>query len=129
MLEKLECVCELLTPDEIKKTSDNFVGKWGGKFNSYYAIQNSKGVELENNGALLIGWVDEINSIYKDTTDINGSYAVIKDFKNKLSFFCDQFGSRTLWYYLDKALLHKDLKCKAPLIDPNLRRNLGKWAT
>ncbi len=27
------------------------------------------------------------------------------------------------------ALLHKDLKCKAPLIDPNLRRNLGKWAT
>ena len=28
-----------------------------------------------------------------------------------------------------RALLHKDLKCKAPLIDPNLRRNLGKWAT
>ncbi len=27
------------------------------------------------------------------------------------------------------ALLHKDLKCKAPLIDPNLRRNLGKWST
>ncbi|MRA04262.1 antibiotic acetyltransferase, partial [Acinetobacter lwoffii] len=25
------------------------------------------------------------------------------------------------------ALLHKDLKCKAPLIEPNLRRNLGKW--
>ncbi|MCJ9167184.1 hypothetical protein K5E71_18635, partial [Acinetobacter baumannii] len=23
------------------------------------------------------------------------------------------------------ALLHKDLKCKAPLIEPNLRRNLG----
>ena len=30
---------------------------------------------------------------------------------------------------LEEALLHKDLKCKAPLIDPNLRRNLGKWAT
>ncbi|MCU4373294.1 hypothetical protein KTH39_15930, partial [Acinetobacter ursingii] len=27
----------------------------------------------------------------------------------------------------EKALLHKDLKCKAPLIEPNLRRNLGKW--
>ncbi|RSF30187.1 benzoate transporter, partial [Acinetobacter baumannii] len=26
-----------------------------------------------------------------------------------------------------KALLHKDLKCKAPLIEPNLRRNLDKW--
>ena len=30
---------------------------------------------------------------------------------------------------LYRALLHKDLKCKAPLIEPNLRRNLGKWAT
>ncbi|ATZ67811.1 hypothetical protein BSR56_10935 [Acinetobacter haemolyticus] len=27
------------------------------------------------------------------------------------------------------VLLHKDLKCKAPLIEPNLRRNLGKWST
>ena len=32
-------------------------------------------------------------------------------------------------YYSSKALLHKDLKCKAPLIEPNLRRNLGKWST
>ncbi len=30
---------------------------------------------------------------------------------------------------IKKALLHKDLKCKAPLIEPNLRRNLGKWST
>ncbi len=30
---------------------------------------------------------------------------------------------------LSAALLHKDLKCKAPLIEPNLRRNLGKWST
>ncbi|QLF12509.1 hypothetical protein FHY67_13850 [Acinetobacter radioresistens] len=32
------------------------------------------------------------------------------------------------WRFLQfsEALLHKDLKCKAPLIDPNLRRNLGK---
>jgi len=30
---------------------------------------------------------------------------------------------------LKLALLHKDLKCKAPLIEPNLRRNLGKWST
>ena len=28
-----------------------------------------------------------------------------------------------------RALLHKDLKCKAPLIEPNLRRNLCKWST
>lgn len=31
--------------------------------------------------------------------------------------------------YWHSALLHKDLKCKAPLIEPNLRRNLGKWST
>ncbi len=30
---------------------------------------------------------------------------------------------------IESALLHKDLKCKAPLIEPNLRRNLGKWST
>ncbi len=30
---------------------------------------------------------------------------------------------------LKMTLLHKDLKCKAPLIEPNLRRNLGKWST
>ena len=32
-------------------------------------------------------------------------------------------------FLLAEALLHKDLKCKAPLIEPNLRRNLGKWST
>ncbi|ENW85092.1 hypothetical protein F906_02880 [Acinetobacter pseudolwoffii] len=32
-------------------------------------------------------------------------------------------------FALSGALLHKDLKCKAPLIEPNLRRNLGKWST
>ena len=32
-------------------------------------------------------------------------------------------------YVFYAALLHKDLKCKAPLIEPNLRRNLGKWST
>ena len=31
--------------------------------------------------------------------------------------------------YLHEALLHKDFKCKAALIEPNLRRNLGKWST
>ncbi|MBF6776010.1 hypothetical protein HN272_19585 [Acinetobacter baumannii] len=34
-----------------------------------------------------------------------------------------------LYRYFQMALLHKDLKCKAPLIEPNLRRNLGKWST
>ncbi|WP_408580554.1 hypothetical protein [Acinetobacter baumannii] len=34
-----------------------------------------------------------------------------------------------LVFFFGEALLHKDLKCKAPLIEPNLRRNLGKWST
>ena len=34
-----------------------------------------------------------------------------------------------LFFLFLRALLHKDLKCKAPLIEPNLRRNLGKWST
>ena len=37
--------------------------------------------------------------------------------------------TETVQFELDAALLHKDLKCKAPLIEPNLRRNLGKWST
>ena len=32
-------------------------------------------------------------------------------------------------FIFQMALLHKDLKGKAPLIEPNLRRNLGKWST
>ncbi len=32
-------------------------------------------------------------------------------------------------FFIEMALLHKDLKGKAPLIEPNLRRNLGKWST
>ena len=32
-------------------------------------------------------------------------------------------------FHFEGALLHKDLKGKAPLIEPNLRRNLGKWST
>ena len=41
----------------------------------------------------------------------------------KIKSFKEQF------IEIQKALLHKDLKCKAPLIEPNLRRNLGKWST
>ncbi len=36
---------------------------------------------------------------------------------------------KNIWFYFKKALLHKDWKCKAPLIELNLRRNLGKWST
>lgn len=107
LLKKIRKVCDLLTPEEIKDTSDNFVGKWNGALSSYYAIQNSKGILGENNSTLIIGWVEEVDEVYKDdiNTDVNGSYAVIRNKNNEVSFFCDQFGSRTLWYYLDDEKL------------------------
>ena len=45
-----------------------------------------------------------------------------KSYDDKKSFVITS--KHSIW-----ALLHKDLKCKAPLIEPNLRRNLGKWST
>ena len=43
-------------------------------------------------------------------------------------YHLDNWPSFDNWQ-ITKALLHKDLKCKAPLIEPNLRRNLGNWPT
>ena len=50
----------------------------------------------------------------------------------KIVFLPGASGNIDFWKPLIEflpALLHKDLKCKAPLIEPNLRRNLGKWST
>ena len=41
----------------------------------------------------------------------------------------DEYGNEIDVVHIKMALLHKDLKCKAPLIEPNLRHNLGKWST
>ncbi len=47
-----------------------------------------------------------------------------------LFLFLSAFGAATLLpLQSESALLHKDLKCKVPLIELNLRRNLGKWST
>ncbi|MFX7011628.1 GntR family transcriptional regulator, partial [Acinetobacter baumannii] len=51
---------------------------------------------------------------------VNGEYAVLSQIPSE-NEFAEQFGVSRM------ALLHKDLKCKAPLIEPNLRRNLDKW--
>ena len=66
--------------------------------------------------------------------DINGTLSTSDTTAYKIngvSIFDSTGTSRKLTISFEKqtALLHKDLKCKAPLIEPNLRRNLGKWST
>ncbi|WP_228265656.1 hypothetical protein, partial [Acinetobacter baumannii] len=53
------------------------------------------------------GKIIEIQDIYKDYINEKQAFYLIANI-------------------IKSALLHKDLKCKAPLIEPNLRRNLGK---
>ncbi|WP_180038074.1 hypothetical protein [Acinetobacter sp. YH16052] len=48
--------------------------------------------------------------------------------KSAVSVLLDLF-HKSFFAQFQVTLLHKDLKCKAPLIEPNLRRNLGKWST
>ena len=98
-ISNLEEICNILTPEKITGISKNYIAKWGSYSDTFYAIQNSEGVKTIENDTLLIGWVDQYDNI--DST-INGSYAVIKNNNIKISFFCDQFGSRTLWYYVDE---------------------------
>ena len=50
---------------------------------------------------------------------------IILDFLEKFLNMVEVYGG----FIVAMALLHKDLKCKAPLIELNLRRNLGKWST
>ena len=47
----------------------------------------------------------------------------------KIRVVIEHINSQLKTFRILRALLHKDLKCKAPLIEPNLRRNLDKWST
>ncbi|WP_462184969.1 MerR family transcriptional regulator, partial [Acinetobacter baumannii] len=65
---------------------------------------------------------------------INGEELDLEDWLNMLEliamyekYFTQEELEKLTFLQSGTALLHKDLKCKAPLIEPNLRRNLGKW--
>ncbi|MFA8916188.1 hypothetical protein ACEJ80_15990, partial [Acinetobacter baumannii] len=60
-------------------------------------------------------WIGNLDSSCDLYNYVLNRYSLDGDFEG--SSFTDEF---------QMALLHKDLKCKAPLIEPNLRRNLGK---
>ncbi|MEZ7290444.1 hypothetical protein ACBB12_00005 [Acinetobacter baumannii] len=66
--------------------------------------------------------LDDVSKIEKDDVWNNIFITYKSDLKSTQKF-------RNILKELITALLHKDLKCKAPLIEPNLRRNLGKWST
>ena len=106
-LQELEQVCSLLTPVTIKGKSQDTVAVWPGVGNAFYAIQNSESVAKPEQGALVIGWVQESDrsKSHDYNSEANGSYAIIKNTKDEVSFFSDQFGSRTLWYYFDEDRL------------------------
>lgn len=102
--KKLKSICELLTPAELKGNSQNTINTWSDSANSFYAIQNSEGVTQQNQHGLLIGMLSEpASGPYCSNAD--GSYAIIQNSATNISFFSDQFGSRTLWYFLDDEKL------------------------
>lgn len=108
VLSRLESICERLTPQVIRGCCNSIVSEWPGSPGAYYAIQNSDNVSEPAAGMLTIGWVasnegDEEPMLHGVESD--GSYAIIKATSKKVSFFSDQFGSRTLWYYLDDQML------------------------
>lgn len=103
ILQDLEQVCCLLTPISIRGISQNTVEVWPDDSSSFYGIQNSEGVAKPEKDRLVIGWIHHSESDNADVfnSEADGSYAIIKNTEDKISFFSDQFSSRTLWYYFD----------------------------
>ena len=64
---------------------------------------------------------NQLQEAFEKPITISGQFLGIRNIHH------GSFNKRTVIF--SRALLHKDLKCKAPLIEPNLRRNLGKWST
>lgn len=101
-LNRLRNVCQLLTPEKIKDYSEDTIEAWPNSQDSFYAIQNSKYVDKVLKDTLVIGLIDNVNEAKQNISSTSdGSYAVITDDDYSITFFTDQFGSRTLWYYID----------------------------
>lgn len=101
-LNRLKNVCQLLTPEQIKKYSEDTIEAWPNSQNSFYAIQNSKHVDKVTEDTLVMGFIaPEYGHSSNISSTSDGSYAVITNTANNITFYTDQFGSRTLWYYAD----------------------------
>ena len=101
-LNKLKGVCQLLTPEGIKDYSKDTIETWPNSQDSFYAIQNSKHVNKVSEDSLVIGFINYVIEPKRNiSSSSDGSYAVITNTGNDITFFTDQFSSRTLWYYID----------------------------
>ncbi|WP_342068183.1 hypothetical protein AAFA12_01150 [Acinetobacter baumannii] len=115
-----------------------------------YSIQPNKleeyeVIRCEKNEILLWTFNPDIRPIINALTELYSSLKPLKVFNNMadcIYYYLNQISpifrkqaqhdsmmSKEFNFFFQTALLHKDLKCKAPLIEPNLRRNLGKWST
>lgn len=94
----LRNICENIMPEEISDVAEIYIERWPDSRNSYIAIQNSSGISRPHKGTLVIGWTSK-DSVHDETSD--GSYAIISVERSEVTFFTDQFGSRTIWYYID----------------------------
>lgn len=105
---RLHALCEMLTPEEIRGDCIHVVDEWPDCPGTFYAVQNSlESRPLGKGTSLVTGWISDLGpgGRTNPNPDSDGSYAVIKAKGSAVSFFTDQFGSRTLWYYLDERML------------------------
>ncbi|MCG7199120.1 hypothetical protein MD273_05185 [Marinobacter pelagius] len=108
-INRLRAVCDNISPDLIRGNVKNKVAAWPNINDAYYAVQNSDSVKGVDDGVLAIGWIEpnseDLGGCIGVNSESDGSYAVISSCDNKLSFYTDQFGSRTLWYYQDESIV------------------------
>ena len=107
LFKKLEHICNVLTPNEIKGKTQNTVKNWPNDPTAFFAVQNSVEQEHIKKETMLIGRLQASsqNKVDGYSTDADGSYGVIQNEVTQTCFFSDQLASRTLWYYFDDDTL------------------------
>ena len=105
---RLRAVCELLTPVDLEGECPHLIVEWPGCPHTYLAVQNAPArPPIADGKHLIIGRINEVGAEAGSTPSptSDGSYAIIRTDPSGTSFYTDQFGSRTLWYYLDERML------------------------
>lgn len=102
--DQLRAVCASLTPRSIRGECHHIVQEWPFRPRTWLAVQNAPDRPLLTDGEdLVIGRILGEESRPDPTSD--GSYAIVQIDDDAVRFYTDQFGSRTLWYYIDERML------------------------